>query len=199
MRVVVHNDKGPADALTALKQVHELLSAHPGFEVMPVRSSSDRARRSSLLGLMIKHFRFRKFVAEFDGALTLLRFRVHWETPRTLILELQWHATHIGDGRSVFIHFVDAAGEIRFQGDFPLGSEAPDALGFFYSRRRLEVPKEAPVGTYRLRLGLWRPAEDRMATLSRVRGCPQEVAMWFENAVILDSIELSEDRMASIR
>jgi hypothetical protein len=189
--VVDHAAKEPADALTALKEVHELLSAHPGFEIVPVRVSSGPAQRTSLLGLVIKGFRFRNFGAKFAGGLTLLHFRLRRETPRSLILELQWHATHIGDGLSVFIHFVDAADEIRFQGDYPLENEARDALGFFYSRRLIEVPKEAPAGMYRVRLGVWCPSENRHVKLYRFRGCYQEPAGWCHNAVILNSIEIS--------
>lgn len=191
-----HNANGPDDALAALKDVQELLSAHPRFESGPVRASSDTARKPSVFGRIIKSFRFRKFGAEFSRDLTLLRFLLRRETPRTLILELQWHTTHVGDERSVFIHFVDAADEIRFQGDYSLDGETPDALGYFYSRRRVEVPEEAPVGTYRVRLGVWSPAENRHATLGRFRGCIQEPAGWCHNAVVLDSVEISKDRMA---
>lgn len=194
MRVEDHNAKGPTDPLTALKEVHELLSAHPGFDVVPVRLSSGPARKTSLLGLAIRRFRLRKFGAEFDGGLTLLHFRLRWETTHTLALELQWHATHIGDGLSVFIHFVDAADAILFQGDYPLENEAPDSLGFFYSRRHVEVPKETPAGKYRVRLGLWRPAENSHVELRSFRGCLQDPAAWCRNAVVLDSVEISEDR-----
>jgi hypothetical protein len=189
VRVVDHNAKGPADPLTALKELHELLSAHPRFKVVPVRVSPGAARKTSLLGLVIRRLRFRKFGAEFAGGLTLLRFRSRWETPSSLILELQWHATHISDGFSVFIHFVDASEEIRFQGDYTLEREAQDALGFFYSRRRVEVPKETPGGNYRVRLGVWRPAENRHVELLRFRGCLQEQAAWCHNAVIVDSVD----------
>ena len=188
--------KEPADALSALKDVHELLSAHPGFEVVPVSVSSGRARRTSLIGLAIRSFRFGKFGAKFDGGLTLLDFWLRWETPGTVILELQWHATRLGEGFSVFIHFVDAADEIRFQGDYPLESEAQDALGFFFSRRRVEVPKETSPGTYRVRLGVWRPAENRHMRLRRFHGCRQEPPGWCQNAVIVDSVEISENRTA---
>jgi hypothetical protein len=192
VRVVDHNAKGPVDPLTALKEVHELLSSHPGFDALPVRVSSGPPRRTSLLGLAIRRFRFRKFGANFAGGLTLLHFRLRRETACTLILDLQWHATHIGDGLSVFIHFVDAADQIRFQGDYPLESDASDALGFFYSTRRVEVPKETPAGKYRVRLGVWLPAENRHVELLRFKGCLRDPAEWCHNAVVLDSVEISE-------
>jgi hypothetical protein len=191
--VVDHEANGSADALAAWQDVHELLSAHPGFKVVPVRVSSDPVRRTSRIGLLIKHFRFRKFGAEFDGALTLLRFRLRREAPRRLVLELQWHLTNIGVGRSVFIHFVDAADEVRFYGDYPLEGEAPDALGFFYSTRQVEVPKEAPAGIYRVRLGVWRPGENKLEALKLFHGCLQATAEWSHHAVVLDSVEIGED------
>jgi cephalosporin hydroxylase len=187
-----HNAKGSADALTALKEVHELLSAHPSFGVVPVRVPSALARRTSLLGLAIKSYRFLRFGAKFDCGLTLLSFKLRVETPRTVILDLQWHATRIDAGLSVFIHFVDAADEIRFQGDYPLEIESPDTLGFIYSRRRVEVPKETPAGMYRVRLGVWRPTENKHVRLDRFRGCQREPAGWCHDAVILSSIELGE-------
>jgi hypothetical protein len=192
--VLDHQAKGSADALAALQDVHELLSAHPGFKVVPVKVPPDLVRRTSWIGLLIKHFRFQGFGAEFDGGLTLLRFRVRREMPRRLVLELQWHSTHVGGGRSVFIHFLDAADEIRFHGDYPLEGEPPDALGFFYSRRQVEVPKEAPAGMYRVRLGVWRPTENKLEALKLCRGCLQATAEWCHHAVILDSVEISGDR-----
>jgi cephalosporin hydroxylase len=192
MRVMDHNAKGSADALAALKEVHDLLSAHPSFGVVPVRVPSALARRTSLLGLAIKSYRFLRFGAKFDCGLTLLHFKLRMETPRTVILDLQWHATRIDAGLSVFIHFVDAAGEIRFQGDYPLETESPDALGCVYSRRRVEAPKETPAGMYRVRLGVWRPAENKHVRLDRFRGCQREPEGWCHDAVILSSIELGE-------
>ena len=194
--MVDHEAKGSADALAAWQDVYELLSAHPGFKVIPVKVCSDPIRRTSWIGLVIKHFRSRKFGAEFDGALTLLRFRLRRETPRSWVLELQWHFTSIGGGRAVFIHFLDVADEVRFYGDYPLEGEVPDALGFFYSRRHVEVPKEAPAGTYRVRLGVWCPMENKLAALSLFRGCFQATAEWYQHAVMLDSVEISGDRPA---
>jgi hypothetical protein len=189
---VDHADKGSADALAALQDVHELLSVHPGFKIVPVRVSSDPARRTSWIGLVIKHLRFRKFGAEFDGGLTLLHFRLRREMPRRLVLELQWHLTQVCGGRSVFIHFLDVADEVRFYGDYPLDGEAPDALGFFYSRRHVEVPKEVPAGTYRVRLGVWRPEENKLEALKLFHGCFQATAEWSHHAVVLDSVEIGE-------
>ncbi len=193
MKTADHNVPSSADAPAELKQVRELLSAHAGFMVVPVRVSLGPVRRMARLGLAIKRFRFRKFGAEFDGAFTLFDFRLHHESPRRLVLDLHWHLTQIGDGRSVFIHFVDAADEVRFYGDYPLDGEEPDVLGFLYSRRLVEVPKEAPAGMYRVRLGVWCPAENRLTALGRFRGCLQASGTWYHHAVILDSVEISSE------
>ena len=191
MKVVGDNAQESSDALAALQEVQVLLSAHPGFELVPVKVS---ARRMPLLGLAIRSLRFRKFGARFEGGLTLMDFRLRWETPRALVLDLQWHVTRLGEGLSVFIHFVDVADEIRFQADYPLESEVPDVLGFFYSRRRVEIPKDAPAGMYRVRLGVWSPIEKSHLKLRRFHGCRRDPAAWCQNAVILDSIEVEENR-----
>lgn len=184
-----HNARPPADALTALKDIQELLSAHPDFVVVPVSVPPAR-RRPSRLGLAIRSWRFRKFGAEFEGGLTLLHFRLHSEKPGTLILDLQWHATQNCDGLAVFIHFVDADNQIRFQGDYPLETGAQDALGFFFSRKRVQVPEEAPAGTYRVRVGVWRPVDSRHMGLGRFSGCRPESPGWCQNAVIVDSLQV---------
>jgi hypothetical protein len=186
---VDHNALPPADALTALKDIQELLSAHPDFTVVPVSLPSGR-RRPSRLGLAIRIWRFRKFGAEFEGGLTLLHFRLHSDKPGTLILDLQWHATQNCDGLAVFIHFVDAANQIRFQGDYPLETGAEDALGFFFSRKRVQVPEGAAAGMYRVRVGVWRPVANRQMGLVRFSGCCQESPGWCQNAVIVDSLQV---------
>jgi hypothetical protein len=191
---VDHNARPPADALTALNDIQELLSAHPDFKVVPVSLPAGPPRRPSRLGLAIRSWRFRKFGAEFEGGLTLLHFRLHSDKPGALILDLQWHAIENCDGLAVFIHFVDAANQIRFQGDYPLETGAQDALGFFFSRRRVQVPEAAPTGMYRVRVGVWRPADNRHMGLGRFSGCRQESPGWCQNAVIVDSLHVDAQR-----
>ena len=181
---------GSADALTAFAQVCEVLSAHPRFKVVPARVFSGRTRRMPWLGAAIKQLRFLKFGAEFDSALTLLDFQLHRERPPRLVLDLRWHVTHMRQGLSVFIHFVDSAGKIGFHGDHPLGDETSDALGFLYTRKQLEVPQEVPAGIYRVRLGVWRPAENKLVALTRFRGCDRAAAEWHDHAVLLDTVEI---------
>lgn len=185
---------GLAGALGALREIQEQLSVHPGFQVVPVSMSLNPFHRTSRLGQLIKQFRFRKFGAEFDGTMTLLQFRLQRETPRRLVLDFQWHISQGCAGRSVFIHFLDASDEVRFYGDYALDSEAPDMLGFVYSQRRVEVPKDVPAGTYRVRLGVWRPAENKLLALRHFRGCFQESTGWRNHSVILHSVEIGEGR-----
>lgn len=192
MRMAEGKSDGLTGALDALSEIRQQLSVHPGFRVVPVRMSPNPVHRTSRLGQLIKQFRFRKFGAEFDGTMTLLHFRLQCEMPRRLVLDLQWHISQACAGRSVFIHFLDASDEIRFYGDYALDGEAPDMLGFVYSQRRVEAPKDVPAGTYRVRLGVWRPAENKLLALGRFRGCLQARAGWRDHAVILDSVEIGE-------
>ena len=186
MNDLEHNVSGTGDATGELGELADLLSAHRGFRVVRVKASAERPRKSRL-GSLIKRMRFRKFGAEFDRDLTLLGFHVNKETPCIWTVELQWHACQVIEGLSVFIHFVNTNGDIRFQADYPLEDEVPDVLGFFYSRRRVDVPTDAEPGSYRVRLGVWRPSEKRHLELRRFHGCHQETSGWARNAVLLDA------------
>ena len=128
-----------------------------------------------------------RFGAEFDGKLTLLSFRVRQERRQEVTLDFQWHAPEICSGWTVFVHFLDDRGDIRFQGDHPLSDHKPDPLGFIYYCKRVAAPE----GKYRVRVGVWRPAERLHLRLTRFRGCIQEAPGWCQNAVLLDGHELT--------
>ena len=185
-----HNAKPASDPLVSLDQVCELLASHPGFRITQVRQSANLRRTSYWLGRFIKEVRLRRFGAEFDGTLTLLDFQAHRPGPHKLVLDLSWHTTEVHSGWSVFIHFLDGQGEVRFQGDYPLEGEVPDRLGFVYSRRTVDIPREVSKGEYRVRLGVWFPTGRQHVPLTRFRRCDREPPGWCHNAVILTSITI---------
>jgi len=193
-----HNAKPASDPLVSLDQVCELLASHPDFRITQVRQFANSPRKSSRLGRFIKEIRMRKFGAEFAGTLTLLHFQVNRAAPNKLVLDLSWHTSEIPAGWSVFIHFVDGPGEMRFQGDYSLEGEVPDRLGFLYSRRSVDIPREVAPGDYRVRLGVWSPSENQHVPLTRFRGCDREPPGWCHNAVILSSFTIQWSPDASV-
>jgi hypothetical protein len=178
------------DPLASLNQVCELLAVDSGFRVTRVRQAPDLEQTPSSLGRIIKEIRLRRFGAVFSGVLALLYFELRQQDPRIIVIDLHWHLTKMRTGWAVFIHFLDGEGRICFQGDYSLDGEAPDALGFVYSRRVVAVPREVARGTYRVRLGVWSPAESRHLPLSRVQGCDREPPGDYHNAVLLDVVTI---------
>jgi hypothetical protein len=179
----------PEEGLASLEEVFQLLAAHPGFHVARIRQYPGLVRIASWLGLLVKQARLLSFGAEFGNALTLLRFRVEWEGASRVSMEFIWHASKINPDWWVFIHFLDEAGEIRFQVDYNLQGVAPGVSGLLYLRRPIDIPSGVPSGVYRVRLGVWSPKEAAHLPLTRFRGCKREVARWYRNAVILDPVE----------
>jgi len=179
---------GKADALASLDEVCYLLQAHPGFRELPVPRAAKKSRTGIAIGRLIKNARLLNFGAEFAGSVTLWHFQIHQEQPRVLLLDLRWQVERIHDDWSVFVHFVDEDGAIRFQGDYPLRGETPDPLGFVYSRRVVVVPAETPPGNYRVRLGVWSPGSASHLQLTQFRGCQRDPADWCRNAVVLAGV-----------
>jgi hypothetical protein len=178
------------DPLTSLNQVCELLAADPGFRVTRVRRAPELERTPSRLGRLITATRLRKFGAVFSGSLTLIFFELKQQGSRNIVMDLHWHLAQSPAGWAVFIHFIDDAGKLCFQGDYSLDGETPDALGFVYSRRVVVVSPEVVPGTYRIRLGVWSPAESRHLPLSEVRGCDREPPGDYHNAVLLGIVTI---------
>jgi hypothetical protein len=183
-------DRPISDELVSLDQVFDLLAPHPDFRVIHVRESPRSGRKYPRLGRLIKEMRARRYCAEFAGALMLLHFELDWREPRTLIMDLHWYLGEMRTGWTVFIHFLDLQGNLCFQGDYPLDGEAPDALGFTYSRRTVAIPPEVASGTYRVRLGAWAPSERRHLGLSRIKGFRRELPGAYHNAILLDEFAI---------
>lgn len=184
-----HNAEGSFDDMVALRDIHDLLSAHPRFRVIPVRQRPLRNRTRSSLGRLIKAVGMLKFGAEFDGKVTLLAYRMQREG-RRIVLDLRWHATEVPDGLVTFIHFLDEKGELRFQGDYAFDGQTRNAFGMLFWRREIQVPPDVPEGAYRVRLGTWLPAATRHLPLTRFRGCDQESVGWCRNAVLLATVNI---------
>jgi hypothetical protein len=185
-----HNTKPLSDPLASLNQVCELLAADPNFRVARVRQTPDPGQKQSFLGWMIKETRLLKFGAVFSRTLTLVSFQLHQQGPRNIVMDLHWHVSKKKSGWAVFIHFLDNQGELRFQGDYSLDGEVPDALGFVYSRQIVAVPREVVGGAYRVRLGVWSPSQSRHLPLGRVRGCRREPPGPYHNAVLLNTFTM---------
>ena len=178
------------DRLAPLLDIQKLLAAHPDFYVVPVEQSIRPNPMAALIGSGIKALRLLKFGAEFNRKLTLLSFDMHHIDQSKIILRLCWHASGVLSDWTAFIHFLDEEGAIRFQGDYSLDAQAPNAFGILYSQRNIEVPAEVPAGTYRVRIGIWSPRADVHMPLTRFRGCLRESTHWCRNAVILESFKM---------
>jgi hypothetical protein len=182
--------KAALDPAASLNQVRELLATHPSFRTIRVSRSPDLQRKSSYLGRAIKEIRLFKYGVVFSRTLALLYFDLYQQGSDSLVMDLHWHETKAPAGWAVFIHFVDAEGNVCFQGDYSLDGEVPDRLGFVYTRRTVAIPREAPRGAYRVRLGVWCPSESRHLPLGRVRGCRREPPGPYHNAVILKAFNV---------
>lgn len=178
------------DQMIPLRNIHDLLSAHSGFRVIPAREVRSRNRTRSLLGRLIKAIGMLKFGAEFDRKVTLLSFHVEQKERRRIVLDLRWHAAEVPEGLVTFIHFLDDKGEIRFQGDYAFEGQARNAFGILFWRGNIRVPPEVPEGVYRARLGTWLPASSAHLPLTRFRGCRRESVEWCRNAVLVASVNI---------
>lgn len=173
----------------SLTQICDLLAAHPEFRVVSARRAP-RASGAAMLGWAMKEVRFARFGAVFSKTITLISFEVSQPQPRTLVMDLKWHFSAPLAGEAVFIHFLDKDGILRFQGDYSFTGENPDRLGFSYSRRTVPVPPDVAPGAYRVRLGVWLPAEGRHLSLGRTRGCGPDAAGGYRDAVLLPSFTI---------
>lgn len=80
-----------------------------------------------------------------------------------LAVTLHWHALETPDrSYHVFVHLLDADGELVAQDDGPPAGGQVPALGwlpgeYILDPRRLELPQDLPEGVYRLSVGLYDP------------------------------------------
>lgn len=164
-----------------------VLEAHLGFRTPSLRRGGPNLL---WLGRLAQELRLLRFGAEFAGGLTLLAFFFEPEDRRKFNFYFQWRCRKIQPDWHVFLHFLNPEGKICFQGDHPIGSVGPDALGFLFLRRTVDVPPEIAPGTYRIRLGVWIPQEQTHLPLLRHRGCLQEQPGWCHNTVLLGNLEV---------
>ena len=173
-----------------LDGIFELLQVHPGFEVAAVRPSPFVMRATTALGRTVKWVLSWSFCAEFNRSLTLISFRVRLEASSMIALNLLWHAESVPVNCSVFVHFIDETGAIRFQADHPLPSGQVGPLRLLPSQARVPMPQGLFTGLCTVRLGVWSPATNAHFPVTRLRGCTRDSSHGYPDAVILGSYYL---------
>ena len=98
---------------------------------------------------------------------------------RTLSLTLYWQATGTpSENYTVFVHLTDELGTLRGQGDgLPVGGDYPTSFWepgeVIIDERRVDVDADVPPGSYRLAVGLYRPADGTRLAVWDAAGAPQ--------------------------
>ncbi len=105
----------------------------------------------------------------FGESLTLLRFEPYLEGNRQICFDIQWHAAELRSEWIAFVHFVDGAGNTRFQGDHGLCHYEQDPWGFITYQVRVPIAQSDLGETYQVRLGVWIPGEARRLPITRSR------------------------------
>jgi hypothetical protein len=101
-------------------------------------------------------------------------------------LTLYWRATDMpSQDYTVFVHLLDESGVLRGQGDGPpVGGDYPTSLWepgeVVADEHHLDVDADAPPGSYRLAVGLYRPADGTRLAVWDAASIPQP-----DNRVIL--------------
>lgn len=117
-----------------------------------------------------------------DG-IVLAGYSLH---PQTLTLTLYWRATDTSSqDYTVFVHLLDESGAPRGQGDGPpVGGDYPTSFWepgeVITDKHRVDVDADAPPGSYRLAVGLYRLADGTRLAVWDAAGTPQP-----DNRVIL--------------
>jgi hypothetical protein len=185
-RAGVRRDSLPADGRLELAQVCNLLAALQGWRAPHVRCSPPLSPRTTgfRIGEWIRRLHFLRFGVAFEDDLFLLKFRCLTDGPRRLRLRLVWQSRFLHPEWCVFVHFLDARGEICFQGDHLLGGRRLlDQLGLLYYEVPIDVREEVAPGSYAIRMGIWWPQQQRHLRVYGFRGVRQEAPGWCENAV----------------
>ena len=98
---------------------------------------------------------------------------------RTLNLTLYWRATNVpSEDYTVFVHLLDESGAPRGQGDGPpVGGDYPtsfwEAGEVIIDKHHVDVDADAPPGSYRLAVGLYRLADGTRLAVWDAAGTPQ--------------------------
>jgi hypothetical protein len=106
--------------------------------------------------------------------------------PRTLNLTLYWRATDTpSQDYTVFVHLLDESGLLRGQGDGPpVGGDYPTSFWepgeVIIDMHHVDVDADAPPGSYRLAVGLYRLGDGTRLAVWDAAGMPQP-----DNRVIL--------------
>lgn len=167
-----------------------VLACDPAFRVAHVPRTPLLIPLVACAVSAFKAVRSLRFVVEFAGSLTLLSYRIRTDAPSGILVDLLWHAGQLPPDWWVYIHFLDREGTIRLQGDYALPPGSGTRLKLLPNQRRIEVPADLSGQAYRIRLGVWSPAEGRHLPLTKFRGCIRDTSEGFGSAVILDSFKV---------
>lgn len=92
---------------------------------------------------------------------------VRFAAPRTLDVRLSWNARQpLKESLTVFVHFVNEKGEIRFQGDHAPVVPTTEWRGTVQSATQVNIPEDIVAGdAFELRVGLYSPKDHTRALL----------------------------------
>ena len=130
--------------------------------------------------------------AEFGADIELFGYDLGGPRDGALPLTLYWRARSAPDTSwAVFIHLVDAAGQIVAQADtIPVGGERPTTGWrrgeYITDTYRLALPPGLPTGDYRINVGLYNPDDGTRPPVT-LDGAPQP-----DNQLTLTTVELPE-------
>lgn len=180
-----------ANSRIELGQVYDLLSNLRGWRVRrPECRPLSPGAWGLRIGEWIRRLHFLRFGVAFEGDLSLLRFRCVPDGPRRLRLDMVWQGRSLRPEWRVFVHFLDANGEICFQGDHVFGRRLLDRLGFLYYGVLVPLPREVAPGEYAIRMGIWLPDEQRHLRVYGFRGVRQEQPGWCENSIYVGACRI---------
>jgi hypothetical protein len=118
----------------------------------------------------------------FDNSLALVAIEpveLESATPgESLVLRLFWRAmAPVSDDYTVFLHVVDASGQVVAQGDGPpVSGQYPTSVWstgeLIADDRQIPLPAELPPGEYQLLVGLYRPSDGQRLLVTSQPGSP---------------------------
>jgi glycosyltransferase involved in cell wall biosynthesis len=138
-------------------------------------------------GALSKRMRLARSGVQFASNLALLHCRAS-VTPGKLSFEFEWHAHEIPSEWAVFVHLVDAEGNIRLQADHALSQYMQSPWGFIQYCFHRGIPPAEFGNTYQVKLGVWEPGTAFRLPILYSKGFHK---IPVESAVVLGSIQLS--------
>ncbi len=132
--------------------------------------------------------------ANFGDELALASYSSQSKEGHTEV-EFQWKALRKpGANYLVFVHALDASGNILFQLDHPLKNAAGAATSSWaagdsvYDRFLAAPPNTRPAGTYTLRMGVYVPVPMKFLPVTQA-AVPQPQDGWKDHSVLIQNVE----------